>query len=224
MYLVLGQSNAFGNGSIQELPASWWAPLPNTVAFNGSQWPLLEPGVLHPTLFGPELSFGARAGANRNVGIIKVAVPGTNLANDWSPQVAGSLYFKALDAVRTAKTTRPIKVVGVLWMQGESDAQNEAMATNYGANLISFIQSLRRDLGDQSIPVAVGRINPPVDQGFPYAAAVRAGQQNAALPGYTWFDCDDLELGTDALHFTSAGQIALGNRFADAMTRLGALP
>lgn len=223
VFLVLGQSNAFGNGVIRELPANWWSPQPNTQVFQGNQWPLLEPGVLHPMLFGPELSFGARAGASGKVGIIKVTVPATSLANDWSPQVAGSLYFKTLDAVQTAKTTRPVKVVGVLWMQGESDAQDAAMAGNYGANLTAFVQSMRRDLGDQTIRFAVGRVNPPADQGFPYAAAVRAGQQAVSLPGYAWFDCDDLELGPDALHFTTAGQIALGNRFADVITGLGAL-
>lgn len=223
VFLVLGQSNAFGNGKISDLQATWWAPQPNTEVLRDNVWPLLEPGVLHPEFFGPEIAFGARAGKSAKVGIIKIAVPATNLATDWSPQVAGSLHFRVLDVVQSARTTRQIRIAGVLWMQGESDATNAAMAAQYGANLTAFIQSLRRDIGDQSLPFAVCRVNPPVNDGFPYAAEVRAGQQGITLAGYTWFDCDELSLGPDRLHFDTAGQVVLGNLFADAMVRLGAI-
>jgi hypothetical protein len=157
--------------------------------------------------------------ARGRLGIIKVSEGGTNLWRDWNPTLPDSLYTKTLDAVRTAKATRMIKVAGVLWMQGESDAEADFMAKDYGANLTAFIQSLRRDLGDQSIPFAACRIN-PVDPKMPYVADVRAGQESISLPGYAWFNCDGLVKQADGVHYAAAGEIDLGNLFAGAIIGL----
>lgn len=137
---------------------------------------------MQPDYFGPEISFGKRISPYGKIGIIKGSVNATNLAVDWSPTRAGSLYFKMLDMIQTAKVTKPIKIAGIVWMQGESDAKDAAMAKNYGANLVAFIQAWRRDLADQSIPFAACRVNPPHGE-FPYAADVRAGEEGVTLPG-----------------------------------------
>ena len=204
VYLVMGQSNARGAKAYSaQLSAEWKQPQ-SAVMFDGTAWQPMVPG---PVNFGPEVSFAKRMGA---VGIIKIAQDGTNLAKDWSAKIPGPLYSATLDAVRTARATRPIKLMGVVWMQGESDGEVEEYALAYGANLTEFIQSLRRDLGEPNLPFVVGRITSPVNAGFPYTPQVRTAQMN-----FAWVDCDALPKDVDTLHYNTEGELGLGNLFAD---------
>lgn len=202
--------------SSDDLSESGKAPQRDALIFTGTDWQPLVPGSVS---FGPELSFGKSMSARGQLGIIKTAVGGTSLAKDWSPSRAGSLYFKTLEVVQSAKVTRPVKIAGVLRMQGETDASDPGMAKTYGGNLSDFIQALRRDLGDQTIPFAACRVN-PIDPIMAYVSDVRSGQEDVSLPGYQWFDCDGLAKQADGVHYTAAGEIDLGNLFADAMIRL----
>jgi hypothetical protein len=113
------------------------------------------------------------------------------------------------------------KIAGVFWMQGESDTNDSAMASNYQSNLIQLIERFRRDFAAPELPFVLGQIN----NAGPFQSVVRAAQ--AAIPSVvanTAFEpTDDLQRSSypgDSNHFTTRGTIDLGIRFAGAYNSL----
>lgn len=224
VYLLLGQSNMIGlRSKLDELPADLKQAQPHALYFKAGGWVPLQPGVAEPTGIGPELSFAKRMTAGEDVGLIKVAQGNTTLATDWNATLPGALYLRTIAAVSEASRTRPIRVAGVLWMQGETDGATNVMADAYAANLVTMIAALRRDLNEPTLPFAVCRQTAPADQ-YPYTETVRAAQASVRIENYRWFDCDGLTKGPDNLHYDTAGQVRLGELFADAITDLRAAP
>nr|WP_302480483.1 sialate O-acetylesterase [Cupriavidus gilardii] len=222
--MLLGQSNMVGMRSkVEELPAHLTVPQTDALYFKGGAWVTLQPGVAEPPGIGPELSFANRMTSHGKIGIIKVAEGNTTLYTQWNPAIPGALYSKTIAAVADAAKTRPIKVAGVLWMQGESDGATQVMADSYAANFVALVAALRRDLNTPDLPVTACRETAPADQ-FPYTDVVRAAQASAPIVKYRWFDCDGLSKGADNLHYDTAGQVKLGELFADAITSLTAAP
>jgi hypothetical protein len=125
-------------------------------------------------------------------------------------------FAKKLEA---AKAARPIAVVGLIWMQGEADAKDEASAKAYQANLTAFIQAVRELVGQPDLPFVAGRINPDAGK-YTNVPEVRAAQAAITLPGYQMVDCDGLSKSSDNIHYNAPGQIELGLRFAAAMIKL----
>jgi hypothetical protein len=179
--------------------------------------------------FGPELSFGRKVAdtqPSRHLAIIKQARSGTTLYNDWNP-VDDSHGIKpqwhrftdqvavALQAMRNAGQEPHIKAM--LWLQGEDDATNTTYANAYQSNLTAFIAAVRSNLSVPDLPFVIARIQSHQPRA-PGLSTVRAAQVNVAatVPHVSWFNTDDLPLQGDATHFTSAGQITLGQRFAGA--------
>ena len=226
VFVLAGQSNMYGNGAVRtDLPADLLAPQKDVLVFQDGTWVPLEPGkapLQAGQTFGPEVTFG-RAMAQHfggPIGIIKLSPGGTNLAVQWSPEAAKSLYGKLLRSVQDARKSRPIVIAGMLWMQGEADAVHEEMAGAYQKNLTHLIEAARRDFGSPGLPFACGSVNPPPTPRYAYADLVRKAQAGIDLPGYRMFDCDDLPKGNDHLHYNSRGQRELGERFARALVEL----
>lgn len=223
VYLLLGQSNMVGfRSKVEELPADLMRPQPQALYFKNGAWVPLQPGVAEPTGIGPELSFAKRMASAGKFGLIKVAEGDTTLYGKWNPSTGDGLYARTLATVAEASKTRSIKITGVLWMQGESDGATNFMANTYSANLANLISSLRRDLAEPDLPVAVCRQTAPTDQ-YPFTEVVRAAQATDQIANYRWFDCDGIAKGPDNLHYTTAGQVKLGELFADAMVSLRGL-
>lgn len=218
VFVLAGQSNMAGQGHGEDLPDDLKAPQNNVLVFDQNDWKPLQPGKN----FGPEVVFGQAMAKHfgGTIGIVKVAVGGTNLAKQWSPDTKGSLYHRLINVVKKAKESRPITIVGMLWMQGEADTKDEAMAKAYEANLRNLIESVRRDVGNPSLPFVWGRVNPPAGGKFVSVDVVRAAQENVQVPGGAMVDCDGLAKGSDNLHYNAAGQQELGKRFAEAMIKL----
>jgi cysteine-rich repeat protein len=191
------------------------------------------------TFAGPVDGFGSEIKLGRlladaflaDVAIVKFAVSGSSLAVDWNPATPGSFYHQmqndvagALAALAAAGDSG--QVAAFFWMQGEADAQTGPAAAAYEANLTSFIAQVRADFGSAALPFVLGRINVNIDTSccfsFPFKDAVRTAQANVAgaVPGTVMVDTDDLPLIADNLHFTAAGQLALGERFANAYLAL----
>ena len=208
VFVLAGQSNMEGHALSAELPPSLRQPQSNVLIFQKGAWIMLEPGKT----FGPEITFGLAMAKHfgQPIGIIKFAVGGTNLAVQWSPDDSHSLYAKLLLMVKEAQTSRPITLMGMLWMQGERDSRDQAMANAYQKNLIHLIESARRDFGDPAMPFICGRVNPS----YPYVDIVRKAMETINLPAYLMVDCDGLAKGSDNLHYNATGQQELGARFA----------
>jgi len=160
VFVLAGQSNMEGMAASADLPADMAQPQKDVLLYQAGAWVPLAPGKN----FGPEIAFGrtmTAAQPGQQIGIIKVAVGGTNLAVKWSPDDIKSLYGKLVKQVKEAQKGRTIVIAGMLWMQGEADSKNEAMAGAYKANFLHLIESARRDFGNASLPFVFGRVNPP---------------------------------------------------------------
>lgn len=233
VFLLGGQSNMSGNGNVADLVgplAQYSQGAPNVNYWNGAQWVSPAYNVLGGPNFGPDLSFGYQMHQhypNDSIYLIKWAWGGTNLYSDWSPANGGGWCYNnfksiALTALQTLKDANlSPSIAGMLWMQGEADANDNTMAPAYQTNLVNFIRQQRSDFssyGGANMQFVIGRIIP--DWGIPQDnALVRAAQE--AVPGgvgvgpASWINTDDLQQSTTlAPHYGTQGEIDLGLRFA----------
>lgn len=204
--------------------------------YSGSgSWLPLEPGFRiqwNGIRFGPELAFGhdVQDECGLDVRLIKYSVGGTNLAYDWDPDAAGTNqydYFmitvqNAIAAAAAAGET--LDIIGLAWMQGESDALNYSMATAYETNLTNFIASVRQDLALPDLDFYVASI---ADSSvWTYRQIIWDAQEAvaAADPRVSVINGKDLPLfindgeGSAYIHYTTQGEVTLGERFAAAVT------
>ena len=200
--------------------------------------------------FGPELTFGhamAKADQAERIAIIKFSRGGTGLIDgvsaygSWDPDYSAknkrNLYDQALDAIAAAMKAGDIDgdgkkdrlvPAGVVWMQGEADAfeNRKNAATNYERNLSRLMLLIRKAMGDDDLPVVIGRIkdsgNSPETRVMKFSPQVREAQARfteqdscAALVTTT----DNFEF-IDGWHYRSQDYIALGKGFAEAMQQL----
>jgi hypothetical protein len=163
VFICAGQSNMVGGRSIQsELPKKLQGEQKN-LFFNGKIWVPLAPGVTERKGFGPELSFAQELSENLNspIGIIKFSSGGTSLDKHWLPKNTKSLYLRLVKQVKAAQKSRSIEIIGMIWMQGERDSKDEAMAANYAKNFDTLINIARKDFMSPNMIFISGRVNPP---------------------------------------------------------------
>ncbi len=177
------------------------------------------------------------------IAIIKYARGGTSLFEDWKAggtatttgdgsdyQIFQAVVANGLAALNgdPALADFTIQLSGMVWVQGESDVVSQganASATNYGANLTDFIVDLRLTYG-ADLPFTFSRLS---DNQTAYTTPanlaafnlVRAGQSavDNAIANTFLINTDPaaFAVGSDNIHFTAAGQIALGNAFAESV-------
>jgi hypothetical protein len=154
--------------------------------------------------------------------ILKVARHSTDLEIDWDPAGGGvEMYalFEShladlltwLDPLETGRTITP---AGVFWVQGEGDADSEAKATAYQANVEALIAALRTTLGVVDLPFTLIRLHEDSTAGA-HVGLVRAGQDAAAAadPDVYSIDVDDIDLTADGgLHYLADNVAELGRR------------
>eukprot|EP00198_Chlamydomonas_reinhardtii_P003089 XP_001692425.1 predicted protein [Chlamydomonas reinhardtii] len=156
------QSNAVGENMQGSRPACC-SPVPGKLlTFNlgnnpTNQWRDATPCVgcisrgANPAFYdscGPDLGFGRvllQLGVSGRVGFVPTAAGGTNLADMWCP---GCPLYKdmAQTVVRAMRAAGPnARLRGMLWVQGESDANNDWNAAAYGARFAAFLAAEVRD-------------------------------------------------------------------------------
>ena len=232
-FICAGQSNMAGGIVRDQLPESYLS-WPNSVRCFGVDGPFNP--VEHEKA-GPEVGMAEEIVAHwsdQPVVIIKHAIGGSNLANEWSPTTAirqpdepeqRRLCFPDLQqALRLAQqqTDAPLEFCGFAWMQGERDSRSPGMTATYYRHLHELIEAVRALTETPDLPIAIGRITPRcrTDDGKAFRHThrnlVRQAQekycQDHALA--TLVDTDDLPQRQDALHFNTAGCLELGRRFA----------
>jgi len=178
--------------------------------------------------FGPELAFASLLNQQPPYDhyIVKLAVADTPLAwhtakDHWAP--SGRLYNQLLSMIENAyqskKNTVRLRVAGLFFMQGETDALSSTAAMQYKANLNALIANFRNAMhaggctNDPQVPVVLGRIQDnPI---WTYRKQVRLAQQevdkNSASVGLVNTDDFATELA-DAVHYNEYGQFHLGMR------------
>ncbi|MDR0449937.1 MAG: sialate O-acetylesterase [Treponema sp.] len=215
-FLMIGQSNMAGRGSIGEAP-----PIENENLFmlrNGRWYPLSEPvnydrpfaGVSLAVSFADEYQkkFGGQAG------LIPCADGGSSL-EDW--REGGQLYTHAVYQCRLAKNISEVR--GILWHQGEADSGSEEKALSYGERFIRIIKPLLKDCGIENAPLILGELgyylkdNPKNAEPF-FRLVNRELARLAAENGNTALaSAEGLVSKGDYLHFDSPSLREFGRRY-----------
>jgi hypothetical protein len=223
IFLLGGQSNMAGQ--LKE----YWAdvqspykdPLPQIQRWQNkrNQWAPLAP----THRLGPEIAFGhviAKALPNDDVRLVKYAINGTALYDDWAP-TTGPCYIGFMAAAQGALADLeamqvPYEIAGMLWLQGESDAV-ETMGSAYEQNLAAFIVHMRSEFNTPEMPFIIARVRDFYGKGA-QAKMVRDAQQALAetMPQVAWFDTDDCGTLINGGHYALPGTIEIGNRFAQS--------
>ena len=237
VFLLGGQSNMDGRASQSGLPAALQNPQADVLLYTRAGTPgiggtlaSLQPGSFRTdgfgNFFGPEVTFGrslADALPSVDFALIKHAVGGTSLAEDWNPNT-GSTYaaFKSTVAdglAALASAGHPTEIAGMLWLQGERDAVvSDAFANAYEANLTEFIGDVRNEYG-ADLPFLIGQLSSNLTAvNSVRLATVRQAQENVdnALANTALIVSESFSIKSDNLHYDAAGQIAFGEAFAAA--------
>lgn len=169
---------------------------------------------------GPDIPFAesiVRATGHKIV-LLPCALGGTSLAH-WSParkdEGEASLYGNML--VRIRKLGGHVK--GVLWYQGESQANREGSAT-FEQDFLNFVDAVRRDVGDPELPflyVQIGRLCYENHDSESFWQEVQEKQRVVAKKRRNLWVVPAVDLALDdMIHVGAAGQERLGRRLAEA--------
>lgn len=212
IYLMAGQSNMMGLAKTYRLPTTY-RQTPSNVTFYYQGRPRK---LAQFSYFGPEVSFAhhvARAFPQDHHIIIKFAATGSHI-EQWLP--GQPLYNGMLRQLGFSIKEKDPKIEAVFWMQGESDALNQARASQYAGRLGLFIRSLRRDLKSPSSLFIMGEVD-PVGKDFPMVKLVQDNQRKvrSQTPNTYMTPAQGLGKIYDHIHYSALGQMELGKRFAD---------
>ncbi len=242
VWLLGGQSNMQGVGLLAELDL----PHPEVRAFYmDDHWDVARDPLhalcnaidpVHPALaggkpapntvtgVGPGVSFGKTMQELRGVpqGLIACAHGGTSMTQ-WDPsrrdEGGNSLYGAMIRRFRKNGG----RVAGLVWYQGESDANADA-APLYTERMVQLAASLRQDTGCSDLPIAIVQISRVIGWAPDVAVHLNSIQdQERLLPQQidrlATVPAIDLSMD-DNIHISARGQRILGRRLAEAMQTL----
>lgn len=258
VFLIGGQSNATGQGYMRNIPKSF--EVDTTVMFyysrylnggkGGDCWRPLCQASESKDKFGVELSLGTclhKQYPNRNIALIKHALSGSNLYEQWNPgnragEAQGEEYAKFIRTVKEGldklkKEGYTPRLRAMVWQQGEADARDIAVMDKsrlYGKNLNNFIQQVRIDLDTEDLLFVYGSVMPMAASRFTGRDLVRDAQKEVAegsgsslsLPSAIWINADDLQMRRsdymtpmpeDDVHLGTYGILELGRRFSQVI-------
>lgn len=172
------------------------------------------------THWGPEFGFGRRlyrAGV-RDFGIIKASRGGGGNSL-WSKAAPDRhMYDHVVKTVASAaadlgKHGDTFEIVGLLYLQGESDSPAEAMVAD--TRIRELAENLRRDLPNAKCLHTVIAGIAAVGAARDTVRAKHAGMAPDATQ-FSFFSTTDLrDQLPDKLHFNKSAKLAIGERFAD---------
>jgi hypothetical protein len=182
--------------------------------------------------FGPEIGMVRTLATkeSRPLAVIKTAFSGTSVAADWNvgrPGQADACYRAMINEAKAATAAAKSKGVTLrprafVWVQGESDA-NAKDAPAYVANLTAMLKVLRSELEAPDLILLLG-VNTRFGNGKnAFMPKVVEAQQAvaAALPRARYVDTAGAEtLPPSHTHFTAAGTLEIGRRYAEALLSL----
>jgi len=196
-------------------------------------WRDLEPGFGaggNGIRFGPELTFNSQLQSviDEPVRIIKYTAGGTTMFSDWQPNAGNNTYSDFLETINDAKVAASglgitLDIKGLLLVQGESDAFGQQEPPAYQGKLQSFISGLRTDLNLPDLKVHIAEIPDSYrlasrEQIWAAQAAVAASDSNAYLVRSKSLELfTDDGYGTDQIHWSTQGNLRLGELFANSV-------
>ncbi len=187
---------------------------------------------------GPEMALGRNLASQFgfDLALIKLAVGGSDIAR-WQPS-AGVDYLALVEAVSDGVLELlargdTVNLLGMVWLQGESDALSTSRADAYSARLDAFINGFRTQMESthQGLGFADLKLflvepanwkngsNPSI------ASAANIAKVNQALLDFADSNTNAWHIPTDdfvtyddgLIHFSAADQVSLGARIADSI-------
>jgi len=159
LFIWAGQSNAQG----WKGDAEFYPPDPNGLdsqirlnytfieVSRSSGWIEMQPqeGRFEAGHFGPEVTFSRKLRlAGFNPAIFKYARGSTSIHADWLAPGEGGYYDAMVADLATAVANlesqgHTVNIRGLIWIQGESDAETPAIASGYESGLVNIIEVWR---------------------------------------------------------------------------------
>ena len=222
-FLMIGQSNMAGRGELDEVESINNA---NCYMLRMGRWqrmaePINPDRAIFNTKFHSGISLGASFAdsfANRfgtKVGMIPCADGGTTISQ-WQPEEV--LFEHAVFMTKLAMRTSNLG--GILWHQGESDCHSEKDAKTYLARFVSMIEQLRKDLGNEALPVVVGGLGDFLEDyddeiKYKHTKTVQEAlkQIPSAIQNCAFASAEGLTDRGDGVHFNSKSYRVLGERY-----------
>jgi len=218
-FLLIGQSNMAGRGVLDDLAS----PVDGRILmFRESAWVTArDPLHTDPRGWagaGLGMGFARTLRASRPECVIRLipcAVGGSPLA-DWMP--GARLYAEALAVTRGALGGEDLH--GVLWHQGETDAEVEADAESYLPRARRMFETLVKDIGAPRTAILIGELGRYLagSKDIRWSATVNAALRALAseLPRAAFVSSEGLGDKGDCLHFDTASLRLFGERYARA--------
>ena len=195
--------------------------------------------------FGPELGLAEKMHEmypDEQFFIIKYAWGGSNLYDQWiSPSgkgATGNLYKNFVSFVEQSmeyliQKNYDVKISGMCWMQGESDALSAENATDYKTNLTKFISDLRERFDSYAADGKIAFVDALIAENpelWTYCDLLNASKREVAELSRMNALIDTNAAGLvcteepkenpDTAHYDSLSEIKLGHLFAEELARL----
>ena len=194
--------------------------------------------------FGVELSLAKKLQElypNQKLAFIKYARNGSSIDSigtsgfgAWEPDFKGGKGMNQYDYfLKTVKGAMAVKDIngdgiedilipsGIIWMQGESDAdKTEAIANQYCSNLKRLTDLMRAAFRNNDLPIVIGKISDSGDveggKVWKFGELVQYGQEKfaATQPNVAIVRTTSGYKYTDRYHYDNNGFIDLGKQFA----------
>ena len=227
-FLMAGQSNMAGRGEFADVPV-----IRNRLCYmlRMGRWQAMrEPVNPDREIFESKHHSGTSLAASfaneyaidraEQVGLIPCADGDTSI-DDWMPGEV--LYDHAVMMTRLAM--RSSELAGIIWHQGESDCRSDELLYSYKDKFIKMITCLRRDLGNNELPVIIGELSENISPDW--RLSDRPARMNrifkeiaAELPFCRVASAEDLTLKADGVHFDAVSSRELGKRYYKAFCEL----
>ena len=222
VFILAGQSNMAGRGWVEPNDT---LPDERILTINKEGQLVVAKEPLHwyePERTGLDcgVSFGAemikKIPADNYVLLVPTAVGGSSISQ-W---IGDSLYrgVKLLSNFREqAEIARQYGTIkGILWHQGESDA-NEKDIPHYKERLGELFRQFRSIAGNNDLPIILGELGSFSNDKQNFSLINKAIHDYSSTDkNTTVITTGDLKDGGDNLHFNSKGQRLMGQRFAEA--------
>ena len=238
VFILGGQSNMDGTGRSEDLPIGYRTHSDRIVTWDNKMEKWVPLGTdsfaeRRKFKFGPEIAFShlmADKFPKHRIAIVKTSAGGTKLWKHWLPGQPMYVRFlknmgNALQDLKNNGTKH--EICGMLWMQGESDAETLEWANAYEDNLKILFKDVRVQTGKSELPIVMGRISigllRKTPWNFDFTKVVQKAQDKVASEDGNVYiiKTDKLPTRKDNTHFNSEANIWLGNEMGKHM--LGAI-
>lgn len=225
-FLMIGQSNMAGRGEFSDvepidnedcymLRMGRWQKMSEPINPDRAIW-----GILYHSGVGLAASFADELAKHSGdkIGLIPCADGGTEMSQ-WMP---GEVLFDHA-VMQTKLAQRSSKLSGILWHQGENDCLSEEKIAVYKSRFIEMITAMRKELGDDKIPVLIGELSENLGERFgdrPKRLNKVFHEIENEIQSCKVISSSELTLKPDGLHFDARSYRVFGKRYFEGLLSL----